>query len=94
MQDKWRNLCKKFDVPKSSLKWTTEEEEALRAGVEKHGVGKWVDILSDSQFASSLCSRSNINLKVLFFVHKVVIFSTFPYLTVYLHLASLGISLL
>ncbi|PWA74360.1 ulp1 protease family catalytic domain, Homeodomain-like protein [Artemisia annua] len=66
LKDKWRTLSKKFDVPKSSLKWfkwTTEEEEALRAGVEKHGVGKWVDILSDSQFASSLCSRSNFSLK-------------------------------
>ncbi|PWA58695.1 ulp1 protease family catalytic domain, Homeodomain-like protein [Artemisia annua] len=63
LKNKWRSLSKKFDVPKNNLKWTTEEEEALRAGVEKHGVGKWVDILSDPRFASSLYSRSNITLK-------------------------------
>ncbi|GKA81798.1 probable ubiquitin-like-specific protease 2A isoform X1 [Tanacetum coccineum] len=58
LKNKWRSLSKKFDMPKTRLKWTTEEEEALRAGVQKHGVGKWADILSDSQFASFLDSRS------------------------------------
>ncbi|KAG8388405.1 hypothetical protein BUALT_Bualt02G0122500 [Buddleja alternifolia] len=45
------------------LKWTTEEEEALKAGVAKHGVGKWKNILVDSQFAHKLTNRSNVDLK-------------------------------
>ncbi|GJT39239.1 probable ubiquitin-like-specific protease 2A isoform X1 [Tanacetum coccineum] len=44
-------------------KWTTEEEDALCAGVEKHGFGNWLAILTDSQFTSSLANKSNINLK-------------------------------
>ncbi|XP_028115194.1 peptide-N(4)-(N-acetyl-beta-glucosaminyl)asparagine amidase-like isoform X3 [Camellia sinensis] len=44
-------------------KWTTEEEEALRAGVAKHGTGKWKNILKDPDFALSLSQRSNIDLK-------------------------------
>lgn len=46
------------------LKWTEEEEEALLAGVEKHGPGKWKHILRDPQFAHPLSNRSNIDLKV------------------------------
>ncbi|KAF8114281.1 hypothetical protein N665_0039s0045 [Sinapis alba] len=45
------------------LKWTEEEEEALLAGVKKHGPGKWKNILRDSDFAGSLSNRSNIDLK-------------------------------
>lgn len=45
------------------LKWTTDEEEALRAGVNKHGIGKWKNILKDPEFAPFLTSRSNIDLK-------------------------------
>lgn len=45
-------------------KWTAEEEEALLAGVAKHGPGKWKNILRDPQFAPSLTQRSNIDLKV------------------------------
>ncbi|CAH8391037.1 unnamed protein product [Eruca vesicaria subsp. sativa] len=45
------------------LKWTEEEEEALLAGVEKHGPGKWKNILRDPEFAFPLSSRSNIDLK-------------------------------
>ena len=45
-------------------KWTSEEEEALRAGVAKHGTGKWKNILRDPEFAPSLTQRSNIDLKV------------------------------
>ncbi|VVA95085.1 unnamed protein product [Arabis nemorensis] len=45
------------------LKWTAEEEEALRAGIEKHGTGKWKNILRDPEFADQLTSRSNIDLK-------------------------------
>ena len=45
-------------------KWTSEEEEALRAGVAKHGTGKWKDIQRDPEFNPFLSSRSNIDLKV------------------------------
>lgn len=45
-------------------KWTSEEEEALLAGIAKHGPGKWKNILKDPEFAPCLASRSNIDLKV------------------------------
>ncbi|KAG2259552.1 hypothetical protein Bca52824_078846 [Brassica carinata] len=45
------------------LKWTEEEEEALLAGVKKHGPGKWKNILRDPDFADPLSNRSNIDLK-------------------------------
>ncbi|XP_024008306.1 telomere repeat-binding factor 4 isoform X2 [Eutrema salsugineum] len=45
------------------LKWTAEEEEALLAGVTKHGPGKWKNILRDPDFADQLSNRSNIDLK-------------------------------
>ena len=45
-------------------KWTQDEEDALIAGVEKHGPGKWKNILKDPQFAPFLTSHSNIDLKV------------------------------
>nr|GMD50550.1 telomere repeat-binding factor 4-like [Ipomoea batatas]GME03840.1 telomere repeat-binding factor 4-like [Ipomoea batatas]GME20334.1 telomere repeat-binding factor 4-like [Ipomoea batatas] len=44
-------------------KWTSEEEEALRAGVAKHGAGKWKNIQRDPEFNHLLHSRSNIDLK-------------------------------
>ncbi|XP_059633142.1 single myb histone 4-like [Cornus florida] len=44
-------------------KWTSEEEEALRAGVAKHGTGKWKNIQKDPEFNHLLFSRSNIDLK-------------------------------
>ncbi|XP_031489206.1 single myb histone 4-like isoform X1 [Nymphaea colorata] len=44
-------------------KWTAEEEEALRAGVDKHGAGKWRNIQKDPEFACWLAARSNIDLK-------------------------------
>uniref|UniRef100_A0A2P2L4E1 MYB transcription factor n=1 Tax=Rhizophora mucronata TaxID=61149 RepID=A0A2P2L4E1_RHIMU len=44
-------------------KWTAEEEEALRAGVAKHGPGKWKNIQKDPEFNPFLFSRSNIDLK-------------------------------
>ncbi|KAD7476884.1 hypothetical protein E3N88_00020 [Mikania micrantha] len=44
-------------------KWTPEEEEALRAGVAKHGTGKWKNIQKDPEFNHFLYSRSNIDLK-------------------------------
>ncbi|KAL9149745.1 hypothetical protein ABFS82_12G125600 [Erythranthe guttata] len=45
------------------LKWTPEEEKALRDGVARHGVGKWKSILSDPLFNHLLFARSNIDLK-------------------------------
>ncbi|KAG6484062.1 single myb histone 4-like [Zingiber officinale] len=44
-------------------KWTSEEEEALRAGVDKHGAGKWRTIQKDPEFSRCLSTRSNIDLK-------------------------------
>ncbi|EOA24466.1 hypothetical protein CARUB_v10017722mg [Capsella rubella] len=44
-------------------KWTPEEETALKAGVLKHGTGKWRTILSDPEYSSILKSRSNVDLK-------------------------------
>ncbi|GMN53077.1 hypothetical protein TIFTF001_022220 [Ficus carica] len=44
-------------------KWTSEEEEALKAGVAKHGTGKWKDIQRDPEFNPYLLNRSNIDLK-------------------------------
>ncbi|KAL8211082.1 hypothetical protein R6Q57_005519 [Mikania cordata] len=48
-------------VPKQ--KWTSEEEASLKAGVAKHGPGKWSTILKDSEFGSVLRLRSNVDLK-------------------------------
>ncbi|XP_065849057.1 single myb histone 4-like [Euphorbia lathyris] len=44
-------------------KWTAEEEDALRAGVAKHGTGKWKNIQRDPEFNPFLFARSNIDLK-------------------------------
>ncbi|KAL5986307.1 hypothetical protein ACLOJK_014640 [Asimina triloba] len=53
----------KMGAPKQ--KWTSEEEEALVAGVNKHGAGKWRTIQKDPEFGHCLAARSNIDLKVL-----------------------------
>ncbi|XP_021724018.1 telomere repeat-binding factor 1-like isoform X2 [Chenopodium quinoa] len=44
-------------------KWTAEEEAALKAGVLKHGAGKWRTILKDPEFSGVLYLRSNVDLK-------------------------------
>ncbi|KAL7002906.1 Telomere repeat-binding factor 1 [Sarracenia purpurea var. burkii] len=44
-------------------KWTPEEEAALKAGVVKHGAGKWRTILKDPEFSGVLYLRSNVDLK-------------------------------
>ncbi|RVW31324.1 Telomere repeat-binding factor 1 [Vitis vinifera] len=44
-------------------KWTPEEEAALKAGVVKHGAGKWRTILKDPEFSGVLFLRSNVDLK-------------------------------
>lgn len=53
-------------------KWTSEEEAALKAGVVKHGVGKWRTILKDPEFSGVLYLRSNVDLKVCFLVFVLV----------------------
>jgi transcription factor MYB, plant len=57
-------------VPKQ--RWTAEEEAALRAGVARHGVGNWRTILKDPEFSSTLCYRSNVDLKVII-VHLILL---------------------
>ncbi|CAH9100262.1 unnamed protein product [Cuscuta europaea] len=44
-------------------KWTPEEEAALKAGVRKHGPGKWRTILKDPDYCKVLYLRSNVDLK-------------------------------
>lgn len=44
-------------------KWTAEEESALKAGIAKHGAGKWRTILKDPEFSGILILRSNVDLK-------------------------------
>ncbi|CAA7018443.1 unnamed protein product [Microthlaspi erraticum] len=44
-------------------KWTAEEESALLAGIAKHGVGKWSDIVDDPLLSAQLAGRNNIQLK-------------------------------
>ncbi|CAM0881494.1 unnamed protein product [Alopecurus aequalis] len=44
-------------------RWTSEEEAALKAGVAKHGPGKWRTILRDPDFSAVLRLRSNVDLK-------------------------------
>ncbi|EPS63328.1 hypothetical protein M569_11457, partial [Genlisea aurea] len=44
-------------------KWTSEEEAALKAGIQKYGAGKWSTILKDPEFNVILRSRSNVDLK-------------------------------
>lgn len=44
-------------------KWTKEENEALEAGVEKHGFGKWSEIKKDPSYADILSERTNVDFK-------------------------------
>uniref|UniRef100_A0A161ZW24 MYB transcription factor n=1 Tax=Daucus carota subsp. sativus TaxID=79200 RepID=A0A161ZW24_DAUCS len=44
-------------------KWTAEEEAALKAGIAKHGLGKWSTIIKDPEFYTALHLRSNVDLK-------------------------------
>ncbi|QDZ25961.1 hypothetical protein A3770_20p84790 [Chloropicon primus] len=45
------------------VRWTEEEEMALRQGVEKHGTGRWKYIKTDPDFEMVLSKRSNVDLK-------------------------------
>ncbi|KAI3778465.1 hypothetical protein L2E82_07794 [Cichorium intybus] len=55
-------------------KWTSEEEAALKAGILKHGAGKWRIILKDPEFSSVLYLHSNVDLKVCIFHSFYAIF--------------------
>lgn len=58
-------------------KWTAEEEAALKAGVVKHGPGKWRTILKDPEFSGVLYLRSNVDLKVYLYQSVFTIESLF-----------------
>ena len=45
-------------------KWSAEEEQALRDGVDRFGAGKWRVIQKDAVFGAILSTRSNVDLKV------------------------------
>jgi hypothetical protein len=55
-------------------KWTAEEELALRAGIDKHGAGKWRTIQKDPEFSIVLATRSNVDLKVRIILSRVTLF--------------------
>nr|XP_029116911.1 single myb histone 5 isoform X2 [Elaeis guineensis] len=59
----FRRVLGLFSMGAPKQKWTAEEEAALRAGVVKHGAGKWRTILKDPEFSGVLCLRSNVDLK-------------------------------
>lgn len=52
------------NVPRSPLRiyWTSEEVQALIAGVKKHGAGKWAVILADNSLKFNR-RRTNVDLK-------------------------------
>ena len=41
------------------VRWTEDEEAALKKGVDKHGVGRWKYIKLDEEFKDILENRSN-----------------------------------
>eukprot|EP00212_Chloropicon_laureae_P007591 CAMPEP_0197496172 /NCGR_PEP_ID=MMETSP1311-20131121/42041_1 /TAXON_ID=464262 /ORGANISM="Genus nov. species nov., Strain RCC856" /LENGTH=57 /DNA_ID=CAMNT_0043041731 /DNA_START=67 /DNA_END=237 /DNA_ORIENTATION=- len=45
------------------VRWTPAEDEALRKGVAKYGIGKWKLIKQDELFKSTLENRTNVDLK-------------------------------
>ncbi|KNA17533.1 hypothetical protein SOVF_079110 isoform B, partial [Spinacia oleracea] len=55
--------CRQLAMGAPKQKWTAEEEAALKAGVLKHGAGKWRTILKDPEFCGVLFLRSNVDLK-------------------------------
>lgn len=59
-------------------KWTPEEEAALKAGVLRHGQGKWRTILKDPEFSGVLYLRSNVDLKVKLLFHCFSAYYIFP----------------
>ena len=51
-------------LPSHRSQWSSEEEDALRKGVEKYGSGKWRFIQKDARLSKILHQRSNVDLKV------------------------------
>ncbi|KAL6224948.1 hypothetical protein ACLB2K_003802 [Fragaria x ananassa] len=49
-------------IRKQHKSWTSKEEEALAAGVQKHGAGNWKTILKYSKFARYLAQKSSSDL--------------------------------
>ncbi|GHP04623.1 hypothetical protein PPROV_000337700 [Pycnococcus provasolii] len=47
----------------TKVKWSREEEDALREGVRKYGLGKWRAIQKDPEFERRLVNRTNVDLK-------------------------------
>ena len=45
------------------VRWTQEEEDALRKGVKDHGTGRWKHIKHDPKYKEVLNNRSNVDLK-------------------------------
>jgi len=45
------------------VRWSEEEEVALREGVQKYGIGKWKSIKTDDAYKEILWNRSNVDLK-------------------------------
>jgi len=43
--------------------WTTEEVDALLEGVTRHGVGSWIAIKTDEDFAEILGNRTTVDVK-------------------------------
>lgn len=62
-----KNVAKKTQRNTSlppTNKWSAEEEQALRDGVDEYGAGKWRVIQKDPVFGAVLSTRSNVDLKV------------------------------
>ena len=59
-----RNTRSPSDSPHRRSQWSSEEEDALRRGVEKYGSGKWRVIQKDAHLSKILHQRSNVDLKV------------------------------
>ncbi|KAL6220298.1 hypothetical protein ACLB2K_008054 [Fragaria x ananassa] len=49
-------------IRKQHKSWTSKEEEALAAGVQKHGAGNWKTILKYFKFARYLAQKSSSDL--------------------------------
>jgi hypothetical protein len=65
MSQKWREIEKregKRTTPRACMHWTQEEEDALRAGVDKHG-RRWEGIQNDPTFSQILKNRSRISTR-------------------------------
>jgi hypothetical protein len=45
------------------VRWTVEEEDALRKGVKDYGTGRWKNIKQDPKYKVVLDKRSNVDLK-------------------------------